>query len=397
MPQRDYSTEILGIKDVEIEKVEQEEKCIRIQFSKRRTGMICPHCGEYTYTVHDYRIKELRDIPLQGKPVRLKYRRRRYICRKCGKKSAEAFELSGKNQRTTARLAIYGLKLSAERRSGKSIAAEVGVSASSVNRWLKYLPGRRPEKLPRVLSIDEFRGNAGGERFQCILTAPEEKKIVDILPDRTACTIQDYLRRFPNRGEVEYFVMDMNRAYREIARTFFPQAKIIIDRFHFVRYGVWAFESVRKRVQKSLNSQQRKLFKRSRKLLLARASSLETQDRQAVEVMLSHSEDLTRAWLLKEEFFKFVDAGSSEAAKKALDSFRFYAQQIHLTEFKECLRMLNNWEEYILNSFDCPYSNGFTEGINNSIKALKRATFGMPNFHNFRARILHCHSFYPYP
>jgi len=57
--------------------------------------------------------------------------------------------------------------------------------------------------------------------------------------------------------------------------------------------------------------------------------------------------------------------------------------------------MLNNWEEYILNSFDCPYSNGFTEGINNSTKALKRATFGMPNFHNFRARILHCNSWYP--
>ena len=114
-----------------------------------------------------------------------------------------------------------------------------------------------------------------------------------------------------------------------------------------------------------------------------------------MEVMLAHSEDLTRAWLLKEVFFKFVDAQSSAEAKAALDSFRYYAKRIHLSEFKECLRMLNNWEEYILNSFDCPYSNGFTEGINNSTKALKRATCGMPNFHNFRARILHCNSFYP--
>ncbi|MDY4201242.1 MAG: transposase, partial [Candidatus Fimadaptatus sp.] len=35
-------------------------------------------------------------------------------------------------------------------------------------------------------------------------------------------------------------------------------------------------------------------------------------------------------------------------------------------------------------------SNGFTEGTNNSIKVLKRVTYGMPNFRNFRARILHC-------
>ena len=392
MSQRDYITKILGIKDAEIEKVEQDEKMIRIQFVKKRTGMICPHCGEYTNEVHDYRIKELRDMPIQGRAVRLEYRRRRYICRKCGKKSAETFELAGKNQRTTARLAVYGLELAKERRSGKSIARELGVSASSVNRWLKHLPKSRPAVLPRVLSIDEFRGNTGGERFQCILTAPEEKKIVDILPDRSVCTIQEYLKMFPNREEVKYFVMDMNRAYRDIARTFFPGATIVIDRFHYVRYGVWAFENVRKRVQKSLNPQQRKLFKRSRKLLLARASRLTTEDRQAVEVMLAHSEDLTRAWLLKEEFFKFVDAQSSAEAKAALDSFRYYAKRIHLSEFKECLRMLNNWEEYILNSFDCPYSNGFTEGINNSTKALKRATFGMPNFHNFRARILHCNS-----
>lgn len=395
MPQRDYITEILGIKDVEIEKVAQDENMLLIRFTKKRTGMICPHCGEYTNEVHDYRIKELRDIPIQGKAVRLEYRRRRYICRKCGKKSAEAFELAGKNQRTTARLAVYGLELSKERRSGKSIAKELGVSASSVNRWLKHLPKSRPTALPRVLSIDEFRGNAGGERFQCILTAPEEKKIVDILPDRSVSTIQEYLKSFSNREEVKYFVMDMNRAYRDIARTFFPGASIVIDRFHYVRYGVWAFENVRKRVQKSLNSQQRKLFKRSRKLLLARASKLTTEDRQAVEVMLAHSEDLTRAWLLKEEFFKFVDAQSSAEAKTALDSFRYYAKRLYLPEFRECLRMLNNWEEYILNSFNCPYSNGFTEGINNSTKALKRATFGMPNFHNFRARILHCNSCYP--
>ena len=109
MSQENYITEILGIKDAEIEKVEQEGREIRIRFRKQRTGMKCPHCGEYTNDVHDYRIKELRDIPIQGKAVRLEYRRRRYVCRRCGHKIAEPFELAGKNQRTTARLAVSGL------------------------------------------------------------------------------------------------------------------------------------------------------------------------------------------------------------------------------------------------------------------------------------------------
>lgn len=34
------------------------------------------------------------------------------------------------------------------------------------------------------------------------------------------------------------------------------------------------------------------------------------------------------------------------------------------------------------------YSNGFTEGMNNKIKVLKRVAFGFRNFERFRSRIL---------
>ena len=50
--------------------------------------------------------------------------------------------------------------------------------------------------------------------------------------------------------------------------------------------------------------------------------------------------------------------------------------------------MLKNWEPYILNAFDCPYTNGFTKGVNNKIKVLKRIAFGYRSFRNFRIRIL---------
>mgnify|MGYP003620295843 CR=1 FL=1 len=388
MSQRDYTAEILGMEDVEIEKVVHTDDEIQIHFRKKRSPQVCPVCGMTTQKVHDYHTTVLRDIPILGAATRLLYRRRRYVCEHCGKRFPEPFPLAGKYQRTTGRLALFGLTLAKERRSWKSIAAELGVSASSVGRWMRYIPSGKPSSLPRVLSIDEYKGNAGGERFQCILTAPETRSVLDILPDRTAATIQDYLKTFANREEVEYFVMDMNRAYRDIALTFFPKAKIVIDRFHFVRYGVWAFENVRRRVQQSLSPAKRKYFKRSRKLLLSRADRLSVEDRKAVDVMLAHSEDLTRAWLLKEAFFRFVDARSSVLAKEALDHFRFCARSLKMPEFTPCLKMLRNWEQYILNAFDCPFNNGFTEGVNNATKTLKRATFGMPNFHNARARIL---------
>ncbi len=50
--------------------------------------------------------------------------------------------------------------------------------------------------------------------------------------------------------------------------------------------------------------------------------------------------------------------------------------------------MLKNWETYIFNAFNCPYTNGFTEGCNNTIKVLKRIAYGYHKFSNFRSRII---------
>lgn len=241
-----------------------------------------------------------------------------------------------------------------------------------------------------MLSIDEFRGNSGGETFQCILTSPEKQQIFDILADRKKKTIVEYLKKFPNLDEVKYFVMDMNHVYLGICKELFPNAKPVADRFHYTRCCTEAVEAVRKRVQDSLSSKARKRFKKSRKLLLKKGCKLSPEERVAVEALLAHSEDLARAWLLKEDFYRFLQSKDSDEAKKKLDQFCHSAKKLQLPEFEPLLKTLKNWEPYILNSFDCPYSNGFTEGTNNSIKVLKRVTYGMPNFRNFRARILHC-------
>ena len=66
----------------------------------------------------------------------------------------------------------------------------------------------------------------------------------------------------------------------------------------------------------------------------------------------------------------------SATAKESLALWLFHAE--------------NSWSEYILNSFDVPYSNGFTEGCNSKTKVLKRVCFGVIDFPTFRNRSLHC-------
>ena len=66
-----------------------------------------------------------------------------------------------------------------------------------------------------------------------------------------------------------------------------------------------------------------------------------------------------------------------------------FVMSCELEEFDKCSRTIFNWQKYILNSFTCTYTNGYTEGINNKIKVLKRNAYGVRNFWRFKNRIMH--------
>ena len=59
-----------------------------------------------------------------------------------------------------------------------------------------------------------------------------------------------------------------------------------------------------------------------------------------------------------------------------------------MEEFKDCLSAMHNWATPILNSFQHKYTNAFTEGTNNSIKVLKRISYGYQRFDRLKKKIL---------
>lgn len=388
MPTNNFTANLLEIKDAIITNIYSDSDEVHIQFHLKRQDQTCPHCGAITNKVHDYRPSVIKDSPIMGKHTFLHYRKRRYHCDCCGKHFKEPFTLLPDSCRTTTRLGFLSIHLLRENLNVSSVARQVGISPSSVFRRLNDIKFPKPSVLPKVLSIDEFKGNAGGQKFQAILTDPVKHRIFDILPSRSQYKLQDYLKQYKNRKDVQYFIMDMNYVYRDIAETFLPNATIVIDRFHVVRYVTWALENVRKRVQRTMLPEKRKYFKRSRRILLSHYWKLKEDSVQQLEVMISQSNDLAVAYYLKEQFYDVMDSKDRNGAAKKLKKFILSAQVSNLIEFKPCLTMLANWSEYILNSFDCPYSNGFTEGTNNKIKVIKRNAYGYRNFDNFRNRIL---------
>jgi len=387
MLQTDCISKLLDMEHLELENVEYYADRIILHVRLKRRISECPACRTLTDQIHDYRQQKVKDCPILGKKVTWHYRKRRYRCPCCGKRFYESNYLLPKWHRITNRLSAQCLKLFSFKQSRKDISEILGVSQSTVGRWLLLRDYGKPQLLPEVLSIDEFKGDTEYGKYQSILTSPTEKRIVDILPTRYSSQLYNYLREFPNRKQVQYIVIDMNKEYLRLAKQLLPNATIVIDRFHVVRHCIWALENVRKRVQSRLPKEQRIYFKRSKKLLIAHMDKLSAENKAAVERMLLVSPDLRNAYLLKEKFYEFMASKDAQTAHERLRAFRLFAYTADIPEFTSFLTMIENWQPYILNAFNCPYSNGFTEGVNNTVKVIKRIAYGYRNFRNFRARI----------
>lgn len=388
-----FTEELLDLQGVKITNIEKNAENITIYAGLERKTHLCPCCGSTTDTIHDYRTQVVKDTPAFGKTVTIVLRKRRYRCNHCGKRFFERSEFLPKYHRMTNRLCAFVLDKLRDERSFTSVAREVNLSVSTVIRIFDYISYPKA-KLPKTLSIDEFKGNTWGEKYQCVLTDPVNKVVLDILPERYGHYLTSYFKSFSakERKQVECFVSDMWKPYSLTADVWFTNATQIVDKFHWIRQAVWAFERVRKEDQKKLSPQLRKYFKRSKSLLIKRFDTLNDEQKQEVNVMLYYSVNISRAYWYKEAFFKILDCENPNTAKTLMDEWIETTENCGIKPFERCAETMRNWYTGIINSFDSNVTNGFTEGCNNKIKVLKRNAYGYKNFKRFRNRILHMFS-----
>ena len=391
----DYTQKILNLQGVLVKNVTHSHFFTMIDIEMPVSTHTCPCCGTHTSYIHDYRRQLIRDIPAFGQPIILNYRRRRYRCPHCGKCFSEQHPFVPRYHRMTSRLVAHIIDQLRCECSFTSVAKSVNLSVSTVIRVFDMLSFPHPKKLPHVFAIDEFKGNTGNIKYQCIITDPASKRVLDILPDRSQQQLIDYLKQWDSksRKRVRYFVSDMWQQYTDIASAFFKNATQIIDRYHFIRQILWASDNVRKRIQKLYGDKNRKLFKHSKRLLIKRSSKLKDYEKERINAIMYISDEFRQAYYLKEAFYTVIDAQSREEAKNLMADWILSAQNSGIPEYTSCSNTLINWQTGILNSFDVPYSNGFTEGCNNKIKVIKRNAYGYRNFERFRKRILHAFSY----
>ena len=125
-------------------------------------------------------------------------------------------------------------------------------------------------------------------------------------------------------------------------------------------------------------------------LLLSRRCKIKENRYDELENMLiNYSENLRIAYREKEELLDIIH--SDESSDLKINKFSKcikYNLESDIPELQECAKTYQHWYFEIKNSLEVPYSNGPTEGFNNKIKVIKRISFGVREFKNFKARIM---------
>lgn len=385
----DYTAKLLNLEDAIITSVENISDQLHISIELPRRKHICPCCGAETDRVHDYRMQIIKDIPL-ARDTFLHLRKRRYRC-DCGKRFFEKNTFLPRYYRVTSRLVAEIMFAFKKTISAKEIGCRYNVSSVTAVRYFNQF-NQKLTKLPEVISLDEFKGNSGGQKYNSIIVDPKEKVVLDILPNRFESDLIKYFAQFSNKTEVKYFVCDMNPHFREVARTCLPQATIVADKYHVIRQVYWAMEKVRKNEQNKLPKQHRIYFKKSRNLLMKRIEKLTPEEMDRLALMFEIAPRLADAYRIKNDFLTVIRSKSSEEGRQKLVEWLFSVEVLDLPEFHDCTKAYHNWFQEIVNSMDVPWTNGYIEGCNNKTKVLKRVSYGMRNFNNFRKRILFCNT-----
>lgn len=326
------------------------------------------------------------DCPMWGKPARLVAKVRRYKCRDCDGTFLQPMEGIDTERRMTQRALAY-IQQQCLRDTFQRVSEHLGCDEKTVRNvasdYIDAMSADYKPYLPVWIGLDETHLN---KIFRGIITDVGECRPIDLLPGRGKPELIRWFSQFRERDHVKGLAIDMWGAYRDVAGLMFKDLPVVIDRFHVVKKANESIERTRIRLGKDQKAAVRKGWMRSKALLRMRNRDLSDKQRFNLEMWLANEPEVADAYRLKERLFDIYTLPKAQAISD-YDSFAADVPESLRVDFKDLLTCMKNWRPEILNYFDHPITNAYTEGVNGVAKVMNRMGRGY-SFEVIRARVL---------
>lgn len=220
---------------------------------------LCPACCRPSSAVHSQYTRSVADVPWGGYAVRLFLHVRKFFCRTeaCRRHifTERLPTVVAPYARTTIRLhetlRLLAFALGGE--AGARLSARLGMitSPATLIALIRHTPASsRP--TPTVLGVDDW-AKRKGVHYGTILVDLEAHRVVDLLPNRSAEALADWLRQHPG---VTMISRDRGEQYATGGKRGAPAAIHVADRWHLMRNWVDVMERVLPRHQPALRQVQ---------------------------------------------------------------------------------------------------------------------------------------------
>jgi transposase len=363
------------------------------ELEKTSSFEVCPKCATRSWTIYDHVWVRIKDAPIRDRHIFLKIKKRRFLCKKCKKPFTEPVAGIRKGFRTTERFRRHIMWCSNNFSNLSQVQRQLDISSSLNHKAYYEQLGLQVKTIQNewatTIGIDEhaFRKNKrGGYReFATIFVEYSHKRVRELALGRSPGELfsNEKLLSIPGRENVRNVIIDLSKTYHRFARDFFPNAKIIADRFHVMRL----FNNIVNIYRKSITGDNRK--NPIRKLLLKRSADLDPHVRRAIDRWLDENPLVREVYQYKEAMHRLYRIKGMKHARRVLTKLTDQMALSNIPEIKTLRKTIHHWRNEILQFFENGLTNGRTEGFNRVAKLIQRNAYGFRNFENYRLRLIY--------
>lgn len=371
---------------------------IWFNIEKKAAKRTCPRCrsGDIVLAGLVDPPPALRAVPVGKKPVWLILHLHRVECRGCGSIAQEDRGLADPKKHYTRQLATYVLDL-ARRMTIADIAQHLGMSWDTIKDILKSDLERRSQKIDwrglTHIAIDEI-SHGKGQKYLTVVLNLKTGRVLFVAESRKAEALAPFFKKLRrSRTKLEAVAMDMSAAYKLALETYYRRpCAIVYDRFHVIKLLNEQIDEIRREEMRNAESDEvRKIIKGKRYLLLYARENLRNRDVAPLKELLMLNANLCAAYILKEQLRAFWEAPNRTIGEQFLQEWVEAARASGIKRLARFAKtLLDHWEG-LLAYFAHSITSGPIEGVNNSIKVLKRKAYGFRDVEFFKLRILFIH------
>ncbi len=278
--------------------------------------------------------------------------------------------------------------------------------------WILY-----PQNIDTTLCLDEV-ALSDGELYTVLTNAKakcQKGSLIAMIKGVKSSTVCDILSQIPyeERIKVKEVSVDMANNMEKIAKTSFPSAFVVTDRFHVARLISEAVQQIRIKYRWEAIDQENKLIKKckqqginyvancfengdSKKQLLARSryllfkTSTKWTNSQIIraEILFREYPKIKQAYDLSMMFRNIYQ--TSHSIPEANEKFNEWNEKVkekNFDAFITAAESINRHKENILNFFRFRTTNALAESFNSKVKAFRSVFRGVKDTSFFLFRL----------